>query len=204
MVKITELSLQEKNKNKCNLFIDGQFKSGILLETAMKYRLKADMEIEEQELNDILLESSKSEALSRAIAYISRRQKSKREVKDYLLSKGYDEKVVWYSIDKLKEYGYIDDKEYSRRYIESVSRGQGKRLTEYKLMMKGVRKEDIAGAYEEVDIDESQNALFVAQKHIRNKEINKENLAKTYRYLIGKGFSHEHAGFAIDKLKSED
>ncbi|MBQ3115667.1 MAG: RecX family transcriptional regulator [Clostridia bacterium] len=204
MVKITELSIQEKNKNKCNLFVDGQFKSGILLETAMKYRLKADMEIDEQELNEILFESQKSEALSRAVAYISRRQKSKREVKDYLLSKGYEEKVVWYAVDKLKEYGYIDDKEYSRRYIESVSRGQGKRLTEYKLMMKGVRKEDIEGAYEESNVDEKQNAIAVAKKHIRNKEINRENLAKTYRYLIGKGFSHENAGAAIDELKSED
>ena len=35
-------------------------------------------------------------------------------------------------------------------------------------------------------------------------ELNKENVAKTYRYLISRGFSYEQANYAIEKLKEED
>ncbi|MBE7062130.1 MAG: hypothetical protein E7382_06335 [Clostridiales bacterium] len=203
MPTITELSFQTKNKDRCNLYIDGEFKTGISLETVMKYRLKVGMEIAETDLLEVINDSERQQAVVRAVNYISKRLKSKREVKDYLLSKGYDEQVVWYAVDKLKEYGYIDDEEYSKRYIESVSSGQGRRLIEYKLMMKGVRKEDIASAYDNVNIDSKESAKTVAIKHLRNKEKSKENLAKTYRYLIGKGFSYEDANFAIDSIKED-
>ena len=120
------------------------------------------------------------------------------------MKKGYSEQVVYYCIDKLKEYNYINDEEYSRRYIESVSKNQGKKLVEYKLMMKGVKKQDIECAYDEVDVDQKQNAKEVAKKHLKNKELTKENIAKTYRYLIGRGFSYEEASFALAEFKESD
>jgi regulatory protein len=203
MPVITSVSVQEKNKKRCNLFVDGEFFSSISLEIALKYRLKNGLEISQSELCEIVNESNKIEALSLAINYVTKALKTKKQVKNYLSGKGYQEEVVWYCIDKLKEYKYVDDSEYAKRYIESVSKNQGTRLTEYKLMMKGVKKEDIANAYEECEIPHKENALAVAQKHIKNKERTTENLSKTYRYLIGRGFSYDEAGFAISKLKEE-
>ena len=106
--------------------------------------------------------------------------------------------------NKLKEYSYIDDCEYSKRYIDSVSKTQGKRLVEYKLMQKGVKKQDISSAFDDCDIDAKANAKAVAQKYLKNKEITKENIAKTYRYLVGRGFSYDEAGYAIASFNSED
>lgn len=203
MPKITDVTLQTNKKNRCNLFVDGEFFCGVSLETVMKFRLKAGLDIETEELDRLIKENERAEALAKAVDYLSKRLKTKREVKDYLLKKGYSEDVCWYCVDKLKDYGYVNDEDYSKRYIESVSKKQGRRLTEYKLMMKGVRKEDINSAFDQTEVDDKDNALRLAEKHIKNKEINKENLAKTYRYLIGKGFNHEQAGFAIDKLKEE-
>ena len=77
-------------------------------------------------------------------------------------------------------------------------------MVEYKLMMKGVKKEDIGAAYDGVEIDAKQNAKNLAIKHLKNKEKSKENLAKTYRYLLGKGFSYEEANFALSELKEDD
>ena len=146
MPKITAITIQEKRKNRCNLFVDGQFFAGVSVETAIKNRLKVGVEIEEKALKELLDENERAEALNKAVEYVSKSLKTKRQVKDYLLKKGYIEDVVWYCIDKLKEYDYIDDCEYIKRYIESVSKTQGKKLVEYKLMAKGVKKQDIASA----------------------------------------------------------
>ena len=204
MAKITTITIQSKNKKRCNLFVDGEFYSGISLETVMQHRLKSGMDIDKTELAEIILESDKVEALTLAVDYLSSRLKTKRQVKDYLLKKGYSEQVVWHCIDKLKEYNYIDDQEYSKRYIESTSKTQGRRLVEYKLMMKGVKKEEISSAYAESEIDSKLNAKNVLERYMKNKEHTKENLAKAYRYLIGRGFLYEEATFAIDSLKEFD
>ena len=71
-------------------------------------------------------------------------------------------------------------------------------------MMKGVKKDDINSAYEESDVHSRDNAKQLALKHLQNKEITKENIAKTYRYLIGKGFSYDDANYAINGLNEEE
>ena len=100
--------------------------------------------------------------------------------------------------------GYINDEKYSERFIESTSKTQGRKLVEYKLMMKGVRKEEIALAYENVEVDNKENAKNIAEKYLKNKEKTKENLAKAYRYLIGKGFSYEEASFALSQFNGDN
>ena len=49
MPKITEISIQSKNKNRCNLFVDGVFFAGVSLQTVMENRLKKDQEVEEEQ-----------------------------------------------------------------------------------------------------------------------------------------------------------
>ena len=197
MRKITAITAQEKHKERVNLFVDGEFFAGVSLETAMKLRLKVGDNVDETRLNEILKETERTEALNKAADYALKTLKTKRQVKDYLFKKGYSEETVWQAVDKLKEYGYIDDKEYSRRFIESTSKTQGKRLIEYKLMMKGVKKEDIAAAYETAETDENSSARALCEKYLRNKEKTKEKVLKAYKYLIGKGFSYEQADYAV-------
>ena len=161
---ITEIKIQEKNKKRCNLFIDGEFFSSISLETTLKNNLKKGQEVDQKELSILIEESNKVEALSKAVDYVSKALKTKRQVKDYLIKKGYTEEIAWYCVDKLKEYDYINDEKYSERFIESTSKTQGRKLVEYKLMMKGVRKEDIALAYENVEVDNKENAKNILEK----------------------------------------
>ena len=203
MPTITNITLQTKNKKRCNLFVDGEFYCALSYETVMKNYLKSGLEIEKDKLDLIVKENEKQEALNRAIGYISKNLKTKRQVKDYLIGKGYSEEIAWYCVDKLKEYNYINDVEYSKRYIESTSKNQGNRLVEYKLMMKGVKKEDIQSAYLETEVDANENAKNVAQKYLKNKEKSKENIAKAYRYLIGKGFSYEQANYALSEFRED-
>ena len=204
MPKITDISYQNKNKKRCNLFLDGEFLCGLSLESVIKFRLKVGQEIEKDALTELIKDNERIEALSKAADYVSKSLKTKRQVKDYLLRKGYSEELAWEIVDKLKEYDYINDKEYSKRYIESVSKTQGKRLVEYKLMSKGVKKDDIEHAYTETDINSKENAKIVVEKYLRNKEKTKENIAKAYRYLIGRGFSYDEASFALSKVDDDD
>lgn len=204
MPKITALTIQQKDKERVNLFIDGEFYCGLSLEIVLKNQLKVNAELTNDELEYIVKEGSYKEALAKGVNYLSKALKTKRQVKEYLLKKEFPEEIVWQVVDRLKEIGLINDVEFSKHYIESVSSSQGKKMVEFKLMSKGVRKEDIACAYEQISVNYDDSAKIIAKKHIKNKERTKENLLKTYKYLIGKGFSYEQAQSAISLLKEEN
>ncbi|MBP5466748.1 MAG: RecX family transcriptional regulator [Clostridia bacterium] len=203
MKKITQISAQEKNKERANIYIDGEFFVGMALETVMRLRLKVGDTVDSDKLSEIVAEAERTDAMQKAADYALKTLKTKRQVKDYLIKKGYSEETAWHTVDKLKEYGYIDDREYSKRFIESTSETQGRRLIEYKLMAKGVKKEDIAAAYETAETDDGENARRLAEKYLRNKEITKENVLKTYKYLIGRGFSYEQADYAVARFRED-
>lgn len=203
MRKITAITAQERRIDRVNLFIDGEFFAGVSAETVLKLRLKAGDEVNSERLAEILAETERTEAVQKAADYALKTLKTKRQIKDYLLRKGYSEEAVWYAVDKLKEYGYIDDKEYSIRFIESTSKTQGRRLAEYKLMMKGVKKEDIAAAYESAETDGNASARALCEKYLKNKEKTRENVLKAYKYLIGRGFTYEQADYAVALFKED-
>lgn len=203
MHKITALTIQQKDKERVNLFINGEFFCGVPIELVYKYQLKVNLELSSEQLQEILKESSYKEALSKGVNYLSKCLKTKRQVKDYLVKKNYDENVVWQVVDRLKEIGLIDDVEFSKRYIESASFSQGRRMIEFKLMSKGVKKEDILCAYEQLNVNYDNSARYVAEKYIKNKERTKENFLKTYKYLIGKGFSYDEAQSAVSFLQED-
>ena len=204
MPKITAITAQEKRKDRCNIYLDGEFFAGVSLETVMKFRLKAGADTDETQLKEILTAAENSEATEKVLSYISKTVKTKRQVKEYLLKKGYSESACYHAIDKLKEYGYIDDCEYARRYIDSTGKTQGKRLLAYKLMAKGVKKEDIEAAYETAGKNSAENAAALAAKKMKNKDVTKENVLKTYRYLVSRGFSYEEAERAVEPFRNGD
>ena len=204
MAKITSITVQKKDKKRCNIFLDNEFFMGVSVETIYKHSLKIGMEISEKQLNSMIFDSERTEALEKAISYISKAIKTKKQVKDYLIKKGYDESIVWEVIDRLKEYDYINDAVYAKSFMESTSRSQGRKLMEYKLMNKGVKKEDINLASDLCEIPHKENARILAEKYMRHKEKTKENFIKLYRYLISRGFSYDEVDFACSPFKEED
>ena len=203
MPEITDLILQKNNKNKVNVYVDGEYSFAISYESILKNRIKKGSVLSDNELVLLQIDNQKALALEKAISYVSKTIKTKKQVYDYLAKKGFADDCIYYCIDKLKEYKYIDDKEYAKRYIESV-KNQGKRLLEYKLRAKGIKQDDFETAFNEVNPNQQSNAYEVCKKYLKNKELTKENLSKAYRYLIGRGFSYEDVDNAIRQFKDED
>ena len=80
MSKITQISTQSKNKERCNVFVDEEFAIGVSLETVMKFRLKVGMEITKEKLLEITLDAEKTDAMNKAVGYVSKTLKTKKQV----------------------------------------------------------------------------------------------------------------------------
>lgn len=196
MPEITSIEPQKKDKNRCNVYIDGRFYCGLTLQAALKYRLKAGMHVEKPFLDEIQLETDKNTALDKALTHISSSMKTEKQIADFLSKKGYTEPVCEYVLERMRYYNFIDDYAYCKAYISGVS-GRGKRLLEADLLKRGAKREAIERALSEVEEDGGE-ARAVAQKYLRGKERTKENLYKAFRYLLSRGFGYDTAKEAVD------
>ncbi len=203
--EITAITPQVKDKTRCNIYVDGRFCCGLTLETVVKNRLKVGQIVTQEQLEEMQLESEKHTALDKALHFLSATRKTEREIRTYLTKKGYLPAVIEYVIEKLREYGFINDREYAEAYTESAAKRKGGRLIRMELKNKGLSDEAIDGALSELDSEqELETAKRILEKYMRGKTTDKATLQKAYRYLMSKGFDYEVAKAAIDAYGDAD
>ena len=201
MNEITAITPQIKDKKRCNIYIDGRFCCGLALETAVKHRLKVGQTVTQETLATMQLESEKNTAFDKALTHITATRKTEKQVREFLSGKGYLPAVCDYAVEKMKEYGFLDDGEYAEAYVDFASRKKGSRLIKMELKSKGVSDEEIANAFENLDEEtELATAKSILEKYMRHKEISREALQKAFRYLMSKGFTAEVAKSALSGL----
>ena len=198
MNEITAITPQIKDKRRCNVYIDGRFCCGLTLEAAFKYRLKAGQIISPERLEEIQLESEKNTALDKALVHISASKKTEKQVRDFLKGKGYLPAVCDYVLEKMRGYGFVDDKDYARDYVGFAASKKGGRLIKMELRAKGLLEEDIDEALTSIDQGEQESAAGrILEKYMRGKTPDRETLAKAYRHLMSKGFDYETSRAAL-------
>jgi regulatory protein len=203
MSEITAILPQKKDKERCSIYIDGQFYCGMALETVILNRLKAGQSVDLARLDELQFESEKTTALDKAMKHLSASMKTQKEITDFLKRKGYVESVVDYVIEKLQSYGFVDDAEYARQYVQNAEKNKGKKLVSLELQRKGVAADQAEKAVGGMQ-GESEAAWRVLSKYMRGKEISRETLYKALRYLIGKGFDYDTAKEVLSRLGDTD
>ena len=204
MKVITDIKPQLKAPTRCSIYLDNVFYCGLELETVMRHRLKIGDKIEPEKLDEIQFDSERVRALDKALNFVTRSKKTEKQVKDYLYKKGYTEQTVESVIQKMSDYRFLDDGDYAESYARSYSKTKGKRLIEMELKVRGVSSEDMNKALENLG-DQTESAEKLAEKYLKNKQIDKQTLLKCYKYLLSKGFEYDVAKSAIERIgQSED
>lgn len=204
MKNVTAVVVQKKNKEKSNVFIDGGYYCALLNVTVVKYKIRAGACFDDEEFERILCEDGEGAAFELAIGYVSKYVKSKKQTLEYLMRKGYAYPVAFKAVEKLCSYGYLSDDDFAESFVLQNKGSNGKLLLKQKLRQKGIDEKCADRAINANFEDESDSALRVAEKYMRNKEKTYETFGKCYRYLLSKGFSYDSASCAIDKLKETD
>ena len=199
MKVITDIKPQVKTPTRCSIYLDNVFYCGLELETVMRHRLKIGDQIEPERLDEIQFDSERVRALEKALSFVTKSKKTQKQVKEHLYSKGYTEQTVESVIEKMKDYRFLDDGDYAETYAKSYSKTKGKKLIEIELKKKGVSEEDMSEAIENIG-DQTESAVNIAEKYLKNKIKDKQNMLKCYKYLLSKGFEYDVAKSAIERL----
>ncbi|MDR1496128.1 MAG: RecX family transcriptional regulator [Clostridiales Family XIII bacterium] len=157
-------------------------------------------------------------AFDRAVDMLARRMRTEREMRGLLSGKtrgrvsggrevvGYDESEIDDAIERLKEFGYIDDRAYAERYRETrVEKKRGHRRIKEEMLRRGLSaeivEETLAGGY--VEEVERANAAAVAAKALEALPEDMDPRRKARKIssrLVAQGYGYEVINPVIEDL----
>lgn len=209
MPKITKIEIQKNNKDRVNIYLDGEYAFAINAELVYKENLKVKDDVDIVKLQEVAEKEAYIRCKESAIKIIERSYKTEKEIRDKLKQKGYEEKQINKSIEFLKEYNFLNDNTYAKAFIKDKLASKGTQKIKYDLMKKGISKEIIEENLLKVDKNEEKEvALNLARKKyesIRKNESDNYKLSgKLYRFLISRGYGYNLVKDIVKEIMSLD
>lgn len=151
-------------------------------------------------------------AYRKALFILERRDHTQAELQKKLHDKEFSKESIAVAIERLKEYGFINDRRFTEQYLRYHYLGKSKRVLSMKLLQKGIRTELFESVYEELkaelEDEPEQEALRQAVKAALRKAERKgysvESLPKDEKNrmisaLYRKGFSVTQVQMELNK-----
>lgn len=150
----------------------------------------------------------KGSPMDAALSFLGYRARTVREVERHLDEKQFGEVEIYEAVEKLKDYGYLDDDRYASDFVSSHLKM--KPVSRRKLMMdlnahelpKEVIEEALSVITDEV---EEENAYQVALKYYDSYSELEPYERKTIlsRRIVSRGFDFGTARTAIERIERE-
>jgi regulatory protein len=191
LYKITALTLQKKNRQRINVFLDGEFAFG--LDRLVAGWLHTGQEISDERISELKTADAREVAFQSALHLLKFRPRTESEVRSRLLKKSVSPDDVEEVIDRLKRNQMLDDRRFTIEWIENRSelKPRSRRALEYELRIHGVEQEIIQDSLAEVD--DEQLAYQAAARQVRKYQDLEwsEFRIKLARYLNQRGFQYD-------------
>lgn len=189
--KITSLSVQKRNHQRLNVYLDGDYAFG--LSRFVAAWLHVGQELTEEKITELLADDAQESAYQKSIKYIGYRIRTTSEVDKHLRKKGIEPQVINRVIERLEEHGQLNDENFAQMWIENRNefRPRSHRLLVYELRSKGINEEIIQNIIERTT-PEDELAYLAAKKRIRRYEhLDWQDFQrKLGSYLARRGFSY--------------
>lgn len=208
-MKITDISMQKKNNNRLNIFVDEVYRFSLDAYQVVELGVKVGREYDESDIVILEQESQFGKLYSLALEYCLMRPHSSREILDYLNRKtkptrdktgkvkpGFLPELTRRVFDRLIEKKYIDDYKFASFWIENrnLNKGISKRKLVAELKVKGINSSIIESVLNET----ARNEEYELQKVINKKRSIYSDNRKFILYLMRQGFLYEDIKKALE------
>lgn len=145
-----------------------------------------------------------NKAKNKALGCLARRMHTKKELVDKLVRYGIDRDIAIEVALWAEEYGFIDDAEYARVYINECinSKKYGTRRIKQALIYKGIDANTIEDIMCEFEFDEGEALVPLVEKKLAGN-FERKNIDKAVRHFIAKGYSYSDIKSAIGQIKDD-
>lgn len=200
---ITALEVQKRNKERVNVFIDGEYAFGLSLMEAA--RLKKGQVLSAGEIARLKGEDAVVQAVESAAHFLSYRPRSLQEVRRNLKEKELPPEVTEAAVERLTALGYLDDEAFARYWVQNRAEFKplSHRALRQELRQKGIAdsiiNEVLAGQDEQVLAYEAAQGQL---RRLRQKTL-REFKTKMSAFLQRRGFSYSTTQDVVVRIIEE-
>jgi regulatory protein len=203
--KITALSVQKRNPNRVNVYLDGEFAFGLARIVAAW--LQVGQELAEDRITSLQREDAKEVAYQRALKFLGYRMRSSKEVQQNLQEQGVSEEDIASVMERLQRSGLVDDVRFAQAWIENRSeyRPRSRRALTFELRQKGVSDEVIEEIFDQTGGADEDLAYQAACKQARKlKDLEWPDFRrKLGGFLARRGFTYDVIAPVVDRVWAE-
>ena len=205
-MKITALKPQQKDPDRINLHVDGEFRMGLSAEVVLAAGLRVGDVLTEARLAELERKDAAWKARESALSLLSFRARSRAELRRRLKEKGFEEEVAEEVVENLGNLGLVDDASFAEVFVRDRVRlrPQGKRRLVNELRSKGVDAETAHAAIGEVmEAEEASETELARRATARWKPRPGEDRNSARRRLHGFLARRGFGGDAIREVMGE-
>jgi regulatory protein len=190
-MKITAITAQVKTKGRYSVFVDDKYAFSFSEQGLMDHGVRIGLELDEHAVKSYKKLSADDKAYGLTLGYLARRARSEWELSDYFKRKGYDPELGEQIIDKVRGYGYVNDKKFAESWV--ANRRQLKSMSKRKLIAELRAKHVASSIIDEVLLeDETDEQDMLREQVAKKRRLTKyQDSQKLMQYLAGQGFSYE-------------
>ncbi|MBQ2888948.1 MAG: regulatory protein RecX [Clostridia bacterium] len=141
-----------------------------------------------------------------ALKLITFRDRTRKELRDKLTQKGYDENTIEDVIAFLEEYGYINDFKYAQHFINDCVnlKKWGKIRIRSELLKRGVKRDVFESILEEAFQDGSDDMLInQIETRFKNSDLgNVKERTRIFNFFLRRGYCAEEIKGALNQVCS--
>lgn len=190
---------------KIHIFIDDEYTITTDIDFWAENFFKDGQEIGDDEWKKLVDGINYKKAVDKCYDLLSRRDHSVKELKTKLL-RTVDEESANRAIEKMIDYGYLDDEKYAKNLVKYLSetKRMSKNHIKQEMYKRGVPNDIIAYTLEETEIDNVSAVVDLIFTKYRNKLDAQDGNKKVIAALMRKGFSYSDIREAFERIENEE
>jgi len=202
--RITAIEPQQKNPQRVNIYLDGEFAFG--LSAVVAAWLRVGQELGEEKIASLKTQDEGEVTYQKALHFLSYRPRSSAEVRQNLSKRGISDSFIEETLERLQSTGLVDDVVFARAWVENRNtfRPRGKPALRMELRRKGL-SDEIVQSVLDTQVDEAALALSTARKYARRLSGLQwpEFRQKLSGFLARRGFSYTTLALVVSEVWKE-
>jgi len=202
MFVITKISPQVKKAGFYNIYVNDKYELSLSELDLVSSGLKTNQTIDEKKLKELKNTQARSKSYNFAIRYLALRPRSTYEVNQYLaFRKGFSSEDSSYTIKRLTNEGYLNDKQFSEMWIRNrmLLSPKSDKVLRLELIKKGIPNDIIQEAIASLDEQDKINSIMsLIEKKLRQSKY--QDKQKLTEYLSRQGYNYGLIKQALEEL----
>lgn len=222
-MQITKIEVQAKNKQKMNIFIDGEYSLSLSLGQVKDLGLQPMQELSDDDIATLKSEALFTKYYQKSLDYLAKRARSEAEIRKYIIDKSSKNQVIKkrsgqviklkadLSSDEaeiladriaehLKNKKFLDDTSFALAWVKAKAhKNYSLKRLKQELVKKGISSEIIESTLLDLEAQNTEEeALNQLVTKLKRKSRYQDNL-KLKSYLVSKGFDYGMVKQVVDE-----